>query len=268
MIDHGPEWRAFTPEDRKNRARTGAPGSYRMVDKGLSTKMNRPFKDASGNPIKSKTRAALYRMRKWHIRSRTHDSVSRNLTIAMPELERLSSQLGVPKETAELAALIYRKALMKRLIRGRKIEGMVAASVYLACRFRRIPRMLNEVANESRINRGELTKSVRRIIWHLNLNVPLPSARDLMPRMASDLGLEGETVRYAIELIGKARNTGITQGKDPSGIAAAAIYISGIVNDDKRTQRGIAEIAGVTEVTVRNRYKEIVKTLDLSLVPQ
>jgi transcription initiation factor TFIIB len=86
--------------------------------------------------------------------------------------------------------------------------------------------------------------------------------------MASDLGLEGETVRYAIELIGKARNTGITQGKDPSGIAAAAIYISGIVNDDKRTQRGIAEIAGVTEVTVRNRYKEIVKTLDLSLVPQ
>ena len=268
MMNHGPEWRAFTAEERDRRARTGAPSSFRVFDKGLSTMMDRPYKDASGNIIKASTRAALYRMRKWHFRSRTSDSISRNLTIAMPELERLSSQLGIPRETTELAALLYRKALIKRLVRGRRIEGVVAASVYLACRIRRIPRMLDEVVSESRIDRRELSKCVRRIIRFLQLDVPITSPSDLMPRMASDLKLRGSTVRYAINLVKRARKRGVTQGKDPGGIAAAIIYISSIINDDRRTQRDVAEAANVTEVTVRNRYKEIVRELELSLEPK
>jgi transcription initiation factor TFIIB len=183
----------------------------------------------------------------------------------MPELERLSSQLGVPRDTTELAALLYRRALLKRLVRGRKIEGVVAACVYIACRMRRIPRMLDQVVKESRIDRRELSKSVRRVIRFLDLDVPITSPTDLMPRMASVLGLEGKTVRYAVNLVNRARTQGITQGKDPGGIAAAIIYISSIINDDRRTQRDVAEVANVTEVTVRNRYKEIVRALEITL---
>ncbi|MFX1473515.1 MAG: transcription initiation factor IIB family protein, partial [Promethearchaeota archaeon] len=117
--DRGPEWRAFTAEERDARARTGAPMRLSIADKGLSTTIDWRNKDASGRALKSNTRAAIYRLRKWHIRTRVHSSQHRNLGIAMSEMERLSSQLGIPREARETAALIYRKALAKKLVRGR-----------------------------------------------------------------------------------------------------------------------------------------------------
>lgn len=262
--DRGPEWRAFTAEERDARARTGAPMKLTIADKGLSTMIDWRGRDASGRALTSKTRAAIYRMRKWHIRSRVHDSKHRNLSIAMSEMERLSSQLGIPRDAKETAALIYRKSLTKRLIRGRSIESVVAASIYLACRIHRIPRRLDEIVAEGKMTRKQIGHAVRLVLSQVKINVPLASAGDLLPRLSSDLGLDGRTVRRATEIITRAQKERITIGKDPGGIAGAALYIAGILEEDRRTQREIAQVSRVTEVTIRNRYKELVRSLGIS----
>jgi transcription initiation factor TFIIB len=267
-MDMGPEWRAFTTEERHSRARTGAPMTLIMADKGLSTMISRVNKDAYGRAIKASQRAAIYRMRKWQFRSIAHSSKHRNLLAAMTELDRLASQLGIPRETRESAALIYRKALKKRLVRGRTINGLVAASLYLACRKHKIPRQLDEVITEAPLTRKELALCVRLILQHVKISVPVPSPKNLIPRLCSDLGLYGKTVRTALSIIDQAKEKGITDGKAPGGLAAAALYIAGIMEDDRRTQREIAETANVTEVTVRNRYKDIVKRLGISIALQ
>ena len=267
ITDKGPEWRAFTTDERNSRARTGAPATLTIADKGLATMIDWRNRDASGKALTSSTRAAIYRMRKWHIRSRLHSSEHRNLSVAMSEMERLSSQLGIPRDVRETSASIYRKTLAKRLVRGRSIESVVAASIYLACRIHRIPRRLDEVVSETNLDRKKIGQSVRLIVTQTNLNVPLPSAKDLIPRLSSDLFLEGRTVKKATEIIKEAKERYITMGKDPGGIAGAALYIAGILEDDRRTQREIANVSRVTEVTIRNRYKELVRVLGITINP-
>jgi transcription initiation factor TFIIB len=263
--DTGPEWRAFTAEEKNARARVGAPATYTIADKGISTMIDWRNRDASGKAIKSTTRAAMYRMRKWHIRSRLHSSQHRNLSIAMSEMHRLSSQLGIPRDVRETAALLYRKALITKLVRGRSIESVVAASIYLACRIHRIPRPLDEIVAETNVDRKKVGYAVRLVVSRVNVNVPLPSAKDLIPRLSSDLMLEGRTVKKATEIINQAKERYVTIGKAPGGIAGAALYIAGILEDDRRTQREIAQASRVTEVTIRNRYKELVRVLGITI---
>lgn len=263
--DTGPEWRAFTAEEKNARARVGAPATYTIADKGISTMIDWRNRDASGNAIKSTTRAAMYRMRKWHIRSRLHSSQHRNLSIAMSEMHRLSSQLGIPRDVRETAALLYRKALIAKLVRGRSIESVVAASIYLACRIHRIPRPLDEIVAETNVDRKKVGYAVRLVVSRVNVNVPLPSAKDLIPRLSSDLMLEGRTVKKATEIINQAKERYVTIGKAPGGIAGAALYIAGILENDRRTQREIAQASRVTEVTIRNRYKELVRVLGITI---
>lgn len=263
--DTGPEWRAFTAEEKNARARVGAPATYTIADKGISTMIDWRNRDASGKAIKSTTRAAMYRMRKWHIRSRLHSSQHRNLSIAMSEMHRLSSQLGIPRDVRETAALLYRKALITKLVRGRSIESVVAASIYLACRIHRIPRPLDEIVAETNVDRKKVGYAVRLVVSRVNVNVPLPSAKDLIPRLSSDLMLEGRTVIKATEIINQAKERYVTIGKAPGGIAGAALYIAGILEDDRRTQREIAQASRVTEVTIRNRYKELVRVLGITI---
>ncbi len=267
VLDNGPEWRAFTSEERNARARTGSPMTLTMADKGLATTIGWSDRDANGRAIAASSRAAIYRMRKWQIRTLVHSSQHRNLSIAMSEMDRFTSQLGIPQETKETAALVYRKALNRRLVRGRSIEGMVAATIYLSCRIHKIPRQLDEIVTEARVNRKELGQCVRLILRNVDVKVPIPSANDLMPRISADLGLDGKTVQTAMNIINEARERGITAGKDPGGLAAAALYIAGIIEDDRRTQREIAEASNVTEVTVRNRYKDLANSLKITIKP-
>jgi transcription initiation factor TFIIB len=159
---------------------------------------------------------------------------------------------------------MYRKALTKSLVRGRSIESVVAASVYLACRIHRIPRRLDEVVAETNVSRKQIGYAVRLIVSRVNINVPLASARDLIPRLSADLFLEGRTVKKATEIIRNAEERFVTIGKDPGGIAGAALYIAGILEEDRRTQREIAKVSRVTEVTIRNRYKDLVRSLGIS----
>jgi len=264
-LNTGPEWRAFSAEEWAARARTGAPPRLTIADKGLSTTIGRSYGDATRYCTKGHGRAAIYRMRKWQIRSWTHGLNLRNLNVAFVEMNRLSSQLGVPSRIKETAAFIYRRALTKRIVRGHSIDGMVAASIYLSCRVHETPRQLDEIAAHAKVERKSLARCVRLILRGADIRAPLPSARNFVSRISSDLSLEGRTVRKALSIIAGAKKTGITVGKHPSGIAGASLYIAGIVEDDRRTQREIANASRVTEVTIRNRYKDMVRELGIIL---
>ena len=265
IIDTGAEWRAFNSEERERRSRVGGPISYSVHDKGLATIIGYENRDIFGNKLSATRRAQIYRLRKWQIRSRVHNSVDRNLAFAFAELDRLSSQLGLPRSVKETAAVIYRKAIDNRLVRGRSIDAMISACVYAGARIRRVPRTLDEIANQSRISRKELGRCYRLLIRKLGLNIPLASPVDYLVRFGTELGLSGACQRDAANILTIAKENGLTAGKDPTGLAAAAIYISGILKSERRTQRAIAEVARVTEVTVRNRYKGLIERLNIKL---
>ncbi len=267
MVDMGPEWRSYTSEERKKRSRVGSPINYAIHDKGLSTIIGRENRDVYGKKLAPRRRAEIYRMRKWQRRTRIHSSRERNLIRALSELDRLASQMGIPRSIKEEAAMMYRKALECGISRSTSIEELVAATLYAVCRIRKIPRTLDEVAEESHIRKIKLGKAYRLLVRKIDVSIPISSPIDFIPRFANELELSGKVSSRAIELLEDAKEEGITAGKDPTGMAAAALYVAGMLENERRTQREIARVARVTEVTVRNRYKEIVRELKISATP-
>lgn len=267
-IDTGPEWRAFTSDEKDARSRTGAPTNYAIHDKGLSTTIDWRDHDISGKKFSAKKRSEIYRLRKWQIRTRVHSSVDRNLAQAMSELDRLASQLGLTKNIKELAALLYRKLIVRRLARSRSIDAMVGASIYAACRLRKAPRSLEEIARHSRVNRKKIGQHYRLLVEKLKLKMPISDPANYVPRFITQLNLPGEVQQEVLKILERAKeNRTLVTGRDPRGLAAAAIYIASILTDNRVTQRDIAMAAGVTEVTVRNRYKELVQKLKITMAP-
>ncbi|MCC6013538.1 MAG: transcription initiation factor IIB [Candidatus Verstraetearchaeota archaeon] len=268
VIDRGPEWRAFTSEERDKRSRVGSPLSPTVHDKGLSTVIDWRDKDAMGRKLEPKKRIEILRWRKWQIRTRVHSSIDRNLAQAMSELDRISSQLELPKSVKEEAAVIYRKAVEKGLVRGRSIESVMAAAIYAACRTQKVPRTLDEIAKYTKAGRKDVARCYRLLLKEVNIKIPIADPIDFIVRIGSILNLSGVTQHRAAEILQEAKKRGITAGKDPAGLAAAAIYIASLLENERRTQKEIAQAAQVTEVTVRNRYKELMRELKIEIPSQ
>jgi transcription initiation factor TFIIB len=265
IINPGAEWRAFNNSQRQQRTRVGAPMTNRYHDKGLTTAIGWKNKDYAGRKLSSSMQSTIYRLRKWQRRIRVSDAKERNLTFALTELERMASYLGIPRNLRESAAKIYRSAVNKQLIRGRSIEGVAAASLYAACRQNKIPRTLQEISESARVDKKEIGRSYRFIASKLNLSSYPSKPADFVNRFTSDLDLGADVSRTAYKIIKAAEKRNLTNGKGPTGVAAAAIYLSSIFHQERRTQRAIADVSQVTEVTVRNRFKELVTRLNIQL---
>jgi transcription initiation factor TFIIB len=265
MLDKSPEWRAFTQQEKASRSRVGMPTSYSVHDKGLSTTISQVDRDALGRKLPLSTRLQMWRLRKWQIRSRVHSSVDRNLAQAMAELDRLSGKVNISPSIKEQAALVYRKALDKGLVRGRSISGIAAASLYAACRKSGLPRSLREIAEASLVNRKDVARCYRLLLHELSFHMPISDPLTYVSKIAEKNGVSGKTQGAAIALLREARQKRAASGKDPMGMAAAALYIACLQNNEKITQKDIAEAAGVTEVTVRNRYKTLKKQLNVQI---
>jgi transcription initiation factor TFIIB len=264
VLDSKPEWRAFTPEETRTKARTGPPTSLKQFDKGLSTTFQ-PYKDTYGRSLPLPERLKMMRLRKWNIRARVHSSAERNLSQAMNELTRLADTLHIPASVEENAALLYRKALDEGLIRGRSIKSIAAAALYAACRLTRTPRSLKEIAEASTRRRKEISRCYRLLQRELEINMPFDEPTKYIPKIASFAGLNQKTQNMAIQILQKAKKIKADIGKGPAGIAAAALYIAAIMDGKKVTQKVLAQAADVTEVTVRNRYNGLDKSLGLGL---
>jgi transcription initiation factor TFIIB len=260
LIDRGPEWRAFTADEKQSRTRTGLGMSYTLYDKGLSTVFN-GYRDAQGNRLKDETRIKMDRLRRYDNRSKFDETWRRNLSIAMAELDRMAAALHLPQSVKEQAALIYRRALKMDLIRGRSIDAFVAASIYAACRQSKVPRPLKEITKTSTREHSEVARTYRLLIREMKLKMPVDDPMKFIPSIASKLNLRRDTEQYAIDILRRAKDRRGLTGKDPRGVAAAALYMACISNNDKRIQKDVAEAAGTTEVTLRNRLRGLEATL-------
>src|SRR6056297_3462201 len=257
QIDPGPEWRAFNHSERQQKSRVGAPTTKTMHDKGLTTTIDWKDKDAYGRSISSKKRSQMHRLRKWQERIRTKDAGERNLQFALSEIDRMASALGVPRSVREVASVIYRRALNEDLIRGRSIEGVATSALYAACRKEGIPRSLEEISDVSRVERKEIGRTYRYISQELGLEMKPVDPKKYVPRFCSELDLSKEVQSKANEIIETTAEKGLLSGKSPTGYAASLLC------NEKKTQREVADVAQVTEVTIRNRYQEQIEAMGI-----
>jgi len=266
IADQGPDWRGFDSDERMAREHTGPPMTYTIHDGGLSAMIDPRDYDAGGSPLKPATRAQMYRLRKWDRRARVSGSVERNLSWALSELDRVADQLRLPRNVREAASLLYRRTVENGLTRGRSIECSTASSLYISCRQFGIPRTLEEIAEVTKYDKKEIGRSYRLMARDMGIHLPPVNAMDYIPRFTSLLGLPGRVGTKAVAILKEVIEEGMGSGKGPAGIAAAAIYTACVLEEAPRTQKEISAITGVTEVTVRNRYKDIAEYLDLDVV--
>jgi len=251
----GPEWRSFQKDGGSDPARTGAPSSLTIHDMGLSTVINPQNRDATGKPLTASMKSTIERLRTWDNRSQVHEPVDRNLRQALSELNKLKDKVAISANVLEKAAYLYRKALEKKLVRGRSISAMIAASLYAACRDTETPRTLKDIADAANVKRKDISRCYRLLHNELELKMPVVDSIQCIARISSKLKISEKTKRYAIKVLQDAQDRKESAGKDPMGLAATALYLSCVQNDVSITQRDLAEAAGVTEVTIRNRYK-------------
>jgi transcription initiation factor TFIIB len=263
-----PEWRAFSNEERNDRSRTGIPTSLAIHDMGLATVIGRSDRDASGKKIDAAMHATMQRLRTWDSRAPIHASSDKSLIGAFNELHILKDKLALPYAVVEKAAYIYRKAQYKKLSRGRLVSGLMAASVYAACRDMSTLRTLKDIAAASNIKRKHLAKAYRLLLIELDIKVPLVDQIKCIAKVANKANLSEKTKRQAISIINEVRRKdneiSYSAGKNPMGLAATILYLSCLKTGENKTQLDIAQAAGITEVTLRNRYKDLKSRLEFS----
>ncbi|MHA2282937.1 MAG: transcription initiation factor IIB [Promethearchaeota archaeon] len=242
--------RAFTKQEKESRERTGSPISILLPDMGLSTIIDK-------TSIKSPD---LKRAAKWNSRM-TWDK--RNMLIATTELKRIGSNLNLPNHVKKTAIRLYIEAFKKKLLRGRSINGMVAACLYFACRERKIPRTLQEILDETSISAKNVRRCYRTLIKELNLKVPSTDPISLIPRFIAELQLDADAENATIKILQSFISKFSTSGKDPKGLCAGSLYLVCKMKDKRVSQKEIANLVGVTEVTLRSRYKELTKMLNI-----
>ena len=258
-IDRGPEWRAFDSQGKDEKSRVGAPTTNLMHDKGLSSVIGWKNQDAYGNALSSRQRRKMERLRTWDERFRTRNHKERNLKQALGEIERMGSALGLPEDVRETASVIYRRALEADLLPGRSIEGVATASIYAASRQMNRPRSIDEVVAVSRVDEMEFKRTYRYVNRELELAVEPADPRQFVDRILDELVVGNETRYLARELLQDAKGTGVFNGKSRVGLAAAAIYAAGQLTGDAPTQKDVGAAANVSDVTIRNRYKELLE---------
>jgi len=240
--------RAYTKQEKDKKERTGCPISILMPDIGLSTIIER-------KKIKNPD---LRRAAKWN----THMTwEKRNMLIAITELKRIGSNLNFPDRVKKAAVRLYKEVFKRKLLRGRSINGMVAACSYFVCKEEKVPITLQEILEEASINSNIVKKCYKILVRELNLKSPHIDPVSLIPRYCADLGLSIEEEKEAINVLQYFIRTTSICGKDPKGLCAGAIYLVAKLKNRRVSQKEISLIIGVTEVTLRSRYKELLKSL-------
>jgi transcription initiation factor TFIIB len=247
-------------EEHEEHTRHGTYITQSAFDRGFNTVIQ-GAKDHFGTPLSNEAAMNMRRLQRQDNRSKMDDTVTRNLNVAMMELDRLSTALHLPNLAKEYAAYTYRKALSADLVRGRSIDSFVTASVYVACRMLRIPRSLKLVAEESKRDYQEVSMTYRLLLKELNIRAPLDEPQKYIPRLASILNVPRSTERLAMNILIAAKKTPAVTGKDPRGVAGAALYYALDLTGEKMVQRRIAKASDTTEVTLRNRYRELKRVL-------
>jgi transcription initiation factor TFIIB len=256
--DAGPEWKAMNLEEKNKRVRVGSPTTLALHDMGLTTEISRTMRDSHGKSLDPTMRATVEKMRKWQNRARTINSEERGLSIVLSKISELCQSLNLPDNVAETAAQIYRTSARMKVAKSKSILGMTAATVYLACRKCGVSRTLKEVARAARMEKGSVARYFRLVLKEVEKEyVPPPSVDKYISKLVNMAKINPKVELMAVTLSRKTNDSKISSGKAPAGLAAAYVYLSSVLVGEHLPQREVAEFAEVTEVTVRNRCREI-----------
>ncbi|MFC7176781.1 transcription initiation factor IIB [Halosegnis marinus] len=251
-LDRGPEWRSFADDDT-NPKRTGAPLTRSRHDKGLSTEIGRSTR------LKGRKRRRVARMRRQHNRARISTKRERNQVYSFTEIRRLVSDLELGEPVREQACALFDSAQSADLLQGRSLEGFAAAAVYAVCRTNGVSRTVEEVADRAKATADELRVAYDAVNRELGLPTGPVHPREYLARYASELDLPRAVETRATELAERVHEEGIAVGRNPSGVAAACLYTAGRERDARLSQADAAAVAGVTPVTLRNTYTDLVE---------
>ncbi|RLF99271.1 MAG: transcription initiation factor IIB [Thaumarchaeota archaeon] len=265
VVQEGFERRAFTPEEKLRRARVGAPTTMRLADKGLHTDVPVGMYDAQRVRLPESVRVKMARLRRV---SRRAINIRRSLVRALLEVERIATLFNTGEGVKETACILLRKSIERKLVLGYPLDAVAASCVYIAMRIYGHVATLDDVARVSRCTRKDIARCMRLVLNGLRIRLPPLTPERLVRSIVSKLNMSPRVEELAVEIIRKARELRICSGKDPLGVAAAAVYISGILLGERRTQREVAHCAGVAEITVRNRYREMIENLDMRIEAQ
>ena len=252
---YGPERHSLNNDGKSGNARTGPGASPMMYDGGLSTVIGQTNKDASGNALTVTMKSKIKRLRTWDDRSPADGPAARTLKPGIIEISRLKDKLAVSDAVMERAAYLFRKAVDMRIVRGRPVSKIVASAMYAACRESGTIRDLNDVARASNVKRGDIARTYRYMVVEMGLTMPVTDPVKCVPKISSRLDLPETTSRHAVTMLNNAKKNGDLSGKSPAGLAAAALYMSCVENDDGKTQRELAKASGMTAMSVRNSVK-------------
>jgi len=254
----GPEWKAIDPEEKERKVRVGSPRTLSLHDDGLTTVIGTGFKDSHGTSLSPYMRVSVKKMKKWQRRIRTASSEERSLSIVLSKINEISKNLNLPKTVIETAAHTYRILAKKKVAKSRSVMGMAGASIYLACRKCKVSRSLKEVGRATGADKRTIAKYYRLVLKETEKNyVPPLSIGKYISKLVNIIKIDPKVERLAIKLMSDTSNSKIFDGKAPAGLAASFVYISSVLSGAHVPQREIAEAAEVTEVTIRNRSREI-----------
>ena len=249
-------------DDFKN-ARTGPKISMTMYDGGLSTVIGRSDFDFRGKSVPYRMKGSMKRMRIWDSRSKSKTISHRNLRIALLEINKLKEKMSLSDAIIERSAYFYRKAAERKLIRGRTIKGIVGACIYAACRDLRTTRTMIEISKCMQERRKNIAKSYRLLFQQLNLRVSVQDPTSSIVRFSNNIGLSEKIKRDSIFILDILKENQVVAGKKPDAVAATVIYMACIKNNENISQQKISNISGITNVTIRNRFKEFIKYVQL-----
>jgi transcription initiation factor TFIIB len=266
LIDMGQEWSAFNQREVNRKVRTGAPSTFLMHDKGLTTMIGRGNRDCMGKKLNPKKMQEIRRLQRWNSRTKTQDSLDRNLNHANLEIDRLGSVMQAPKSVREATAKLYRTVSKKGLVRGRSIEGVVASCLYIIFKKFNIPKTISEIAEKTDIDKKKIGRYYRTLCNELGLNLKATDPMSHLPKYSSELGLSSDCNACAKKIIQATKDYNIAMGKDSRGMCAASIYIAGkLTHSEGITQAMLSDMSGITETTIRNRQKEICKKFSIKI---
>jgi len=261
MVFRGPEWRAFDREQLERRERAGAPLTYMIHDKGLSTVIDSKDRDAYGNRLTPAQKAQMNRLRRLQRRIRVSDKTERNLVSALSIINNIVSKLDLPKSISESVSIICRRVLKKKVMRGRSIRDLIAAAVYMACRESGCVITPKDIASASAVSKADIIRSYSFLVKQMDFNKSSSKPSDYLLRFSKKLMAQGRFEEVAKKILRVAEELETFSRKEPRGLATAACYMALILTGERITQREVAEIAEVTDVTVRNRCNEFMINL-------
>lgn len=260
QLDHrGPRIQFSDPDSTRDR--TGAPLTTARHDRGLSTEIGY-WTDGNGNPLSNAKRKQLNRLRREHGRAKWRSKAERNLGHACTEITRLCGALDLPKSIREVASQLYRQAQAAELIQGRSIETMASGCVYAACRIEGHNRSVAEIASVAQVSKSKVELGYTVLNREFELPAPVVTPSDRLPALLSAVGVPESVRRRARELVAVAEASGVANGRNPRGVAAACLYLAGEEFEMGYTQVALADSAGVSTVTLRARYQELLTATD------